>query len=72
MEPKRYRFLFLNGSNSVGYNLWLENPVTGAPGPPMWVVGTDGGFIDTPAIAHEPGFNPQDPLYPGPSSATSS
>jgi FtsP/CotA-like multicopper oxidase with cupredoxin domain len=66
VEPKRYRFLFLNGSNSVGYNLWLEDPVTGAPGPPMWVIGTDGGFIDTPAIAHEPGFNPQDPAYPGP------
>ncbi|MEX1309418.1 MAG: multicopper oxidase domain-containing protein [Candidatus Sulfomarinibacteraceae bacterium] len=66
VEPKRYRFLFLNGSNSVGYNLWLQNPVTGAPGPPMWVIGTDGGFLDTPAIAHEPGFNPQDPNYPGP------
>jgi len=66
VEPKRYRFLFLNGSNSVGYNLSLEDAATAAAGPPLWVIGTDGGYLDTPAIAHEPGFNPQDPNYPGP------
>ncbi|MDH3813751.1 MAG: multicopper oxidase domain-containing protein [Acidobacteriota bacterium] len=66
VEPKRYRFLFLNGSNSVGYNLWLEDAATAAAGPPLWVIGTDGGFLDVPAIAHEPGFNPQDLNYPGP------
>jgi len=60
VEPKRYRFLFLNGSNSVGYNLDLATPA-GVAGPPLWVIGTDGGFLDTPAIAHEPGFNPQGP-----------
>ena len=70
VEPKRYRFLFLNGSNSVGYNLQIATPGTenpdgtftyGTKGPDMWVIGTDGGYLDTPAKAFEPGINPQDP-----------
>jgi len=74
VEPKRYRFLFLNGSNSVGYNLQVATPGTanpdgsftyGTPGPPMWVIGTDGGYLDTPAMAHEPGLNPQDGVATG-------
>jgi len=70
VEPKRYRFLFLNGSNSVGYNLQVATPGTidpvsggfiyGAKGPDMWVIGTDGGYLDTPAAAFDPGHNPQD------------
>jgi spore coat protein A len=68
VEPKRYRFLFLNGSNSVGYNLSVASPGTanpdgtftyGMPGPPMWVIGTDGGYLDAPSKAFEPGYNPQ-------------
>jgi FtsP/CotA-like multicopper oxidase with cupredoxin domain len=65
VEPKRYRFLFLNGSNSVGYNLQIATPgavdpatgafIYGAKGPDMWVIGTDGGYLDTPAAAYEPG-----------------
>ncbi len=70
VEPKRYRFLFLNGSNSVGYNLQVATPGTANPdgsftygtkGPDIWVIGTDGGYLNAPAKAHEPGFNPQDP-----------
>jgi FtsP/CotA-like multicopper oxidase with cupredoxin domain len=63
VEPKKYRFLFLNGSNSVGYNLFVENAQNGQPGPPLWVVGTDGGFLNRPAMAYNPGFNPQSPSY---------
>ena len=48
LEPKRYRFLFLNGSNARTYELFLVNPVTKLNGPPMWVIGTDGGYLDTP------------------------
>jgi FtsP/CotA-like multicopper oxidase with cupredoxin domain len=65
VEPKRYRFLFLNGSNSVGYNLQIATPgavdpatgafIYGAKGPDMWVIGTDGGYLDAPATAFEPG-----------------
>jgi FtsP/CotA-like multicopper oxidase with cupredoxin domain len=56
VEPKRYRFLFLNGSNSVGYNLWLEDAAGGAAKPDLWVIGTDGGFLDVPAPAFDPGL----------------
>jgi FtsP/CotA-like multicopper oxidase with cupredoxin domain len=45
---KRYRFLFLNGSNARTYDLFLVDAVTGLMGPPMWVIGTDGGYLDSP------------------------
>jgi FtsP/CotA-like multicopper oxidase with cupredoxin domain len=45
---KRYRFLFLNGSNARTYELFLVDPVTKLMGPPMWVIGTDGGYLDRP------------------------
>ena len=40
VQAKRYRFLFLNGSNARTYN--LVSPV------PMWVIGTDGGYLNAP------------------------
>ena len=45
---KRYRFLFLNGSNARTYELFLVDPVTKVMGPPLWVIGTDGGYLDRP------------------------
>jgi FtsP/CotA-like multicopper oxidase with cupredoxin domain len=49
VQPKRYRFLFLNGSNARTYELFLLNPATNVMGPPIYVIGTDGGYLDTPA-----------------------
>ena len=40
VQPKRYRFLFLNGSNARTYEINLQAP--------MWVIGTDGGYLDAP------------------------
>jgi spore coat protein A len=40
VQPKRYRFLFLNGSNARTYEMSLQSP--------MYVIGTDGGYLDTP------------------------
>ena len=40
VQPKRYRFLFLNGSNARTYELFLDAP--------MWVIGSDGGYLDAP------------------------
>ncbi|HWQ70090.1 MAG TPA: multicopper oxidase domain-containing protein [Patescibacteria group bacterium] len=40
VEPKRYRFLFINASHSRIYNLNL--------GIPFYVIGTDGGYLDKP------------------------
>jgi FtsP/CotA-like multicopper oxidase with cupredoxin domain len=48
VEPKRYRFLFLNGSNARTYELFLTNPVSKLNGPALWQIGTDGGYLDTP------------------------
>ena len=51
VEPKRYRFLIINGSNARTYELFLTNTVTKVNGPAMWQIGTDGGL---------PGFGGQD------------
>jgi spore coat protein A len=48
VEPRRYRFLFINGSNARTYELFIVNPVTKAMGPPMWQIGTGGGYLDAP------------------------
>ena len=48
VEPKRYRFLFLNGSNARGYELFLQHRHSGRAGPPLWQIGTDGGYLDVP------------------------
>jgi len=45
---KRYAFWFLNGSNARTYNMFLVDPVSKNFGPPIWVIGTDGGLLDTP------------------------
>jgi FtsP/CotA-like multicopper oxidase with cupredoxin domain len=41
VQPKRYRFLFLNGSNARTFELFLPAP--------MYVIGSDGGYLDAPA-----------------------
>ena len=53
VEPKRYRFIIINGSNARAYEMFLTNPVTGVTGPTIWQIGTDGGFLDRP-VAIDP------------------
>ena len=48
VAPRKYRFRLLNGSNARFYNMWLQN-LTGAMGPAITQVGTDGGLLDSPA-----------------------
>lgn len=50
VEPRRYRFRLLNGSNARFYELRLMNRTTKTPGPPIWVIGSDGGLLDAPAM----------------------
>jgi FtsP/CotA-like multicopper oxidase with cupredoxin domain len=45
VEPRRYRFRMVNGSDARFYNLWFDN---GAPAP-FFQIGTDGGFLGVPA-----------------------
>jgi FtsP/CotA-like multicopper oxidase with cupredoxin domain len=56
VEPRRYTFLFLNGSNARSYEMFLSQLGTDVTGPSMWVVATDGGFLDRPVKldAHSP------------------
>jgi spore coat protein A, manganese oxidase len=49
VEPKRYRFLFLNGSNARTYEMNIVDPA-GGPAPNFYVIGTDGGYLDTPVM----------------------
>jgi spore coat protein A len=58
VEPRRYRFLAINGSNARTYELFFTNPVTKVNGPTIWQIGTDGGYLDTPV--------PIDPNAPKP------
>jgi len=48
VDQKRYTFLFINGSNARTYEMLLTDPVSKNPGPPLWVIGTDGGYLDAP------------------------
>lgn len=42
VEPRRYRFLFLNGSNARTYRFSLSDNTS------MWIIGNDGGYLDAP------------------------
>jgi spore coat protein A len=48
VEPRRYRFRVLNGSNARFYNLYLVDSSSNGAGPLFWQIGTDGGLLDTP------------------------
>ncbi|HZC67172.1 MAG TPA: multicopper oxidase domain-containing protein, partial [Nitrospirales bacterium] len=48
VEPRRYRFRCLNASNARVVALGLADASTGAVGPPMYQIGTDGGLLDEP------------------------
>ena len=57
VAPKRYTFLFLNGSNARTYEMFLIDPVSGNRGPAFWVIGTDGGYLDKPVRVAPPSNN---------------
>lgn len=66
VEPRRYRFRLLNGSNARWYELRLMNTSTGRPGPAMWVIGNDGGLLDFPALSGDNrGHSPRLLMAPG-------
>ena len=51
VEPRRYTFTFINGSDSRFYHLSLQQTgsATGASAPQMTVVGSDSGYVLHPA-----------------------
>ncbi|HSB67162.1 MAG TPA: multicopper oxidase domain-containing protein [Anaerolineales bacterium] len=48
VDARRYTLLFINGSNARGYELSLIDPVSKNLGPALYVIGTDGGYLDAP------------------------
>lgn len=58
VEPRRYRFRLVNGSNARFFRMRLVNEGSGTPGPVFWQIGTDGGLLDHPVAVSDGG----DPL----------
>jgi spore coat protein A len=60
VQPRRYRFRVLNGSNARFFTMELFNQhgvdmhVNGAPGPAIWQIGSDGGLFDAPVKLTDP------------------
>jgi spore coat protein A len=50
VDRQRYRFYAVNGSNSRPYEMFLQDPTSGVKGPRMWVISTDGGYLDNPVV----------------------
>jgi spore coat protein A len=48
VEPRRYRFRVLNGSNARFLRMGLVDAASGATGPSLWVIGMDGGLLNAP------------------------
>jgi spore coat protein A, manganese oxidase len=48
VEPRRYRFRVVNASNARFVRMGLVDAASGALGPPMYQIGSDGGLLDTP------------------------
>jgi FtsP/CotA-like multicopper oxidase with cupredoxin domain len=48
VQQKRYTFMMINGSNARSYEMFLTDPVSKNMGPALWVIATDGGYLDTP------------------------
>jgi spore coat protein A len=61
VEPRRYRFLIINGSNARTYELFIVNPVAKVMGPAIWQIATDGGYLDAP-VKIDPNVKPLDKL----------
>ena len=54
VEPRKYRFRFLNGSQARFYSLALAERATTAPGPAFYQIGTDGGYLAEPVLLNDP------------------
>ncbi len=53
VDRQRYRFYVINGSNSRPYAMFLQDRISKVKGPRMWVISTDGGYLDAP-VALDP------------------
>jgi len=63
VEPRRYRFRMLNAANARSFLFKLVDLDSGADGPELDQIGSDGGFLDHPARFNIPG-RPDSPRLP--------
>jgi len=54
VEPRKYRFRVLNGSQARFYSLAIADRMTGAPGPAFQQIATDGGYLAEPVLLNDP------------------
>src|SRR5262249_31802163 len=54
VEPRRYRFRFINGANARFFLMRLVDAESKAAGPAFWQIGTDGGLLDQPVHLNDP------------------
>ncbi|HET7498285.1 MAG TPA: multicopper oxidase domain-containing protein [Candidatus Eisenbacteria bacterium] len=54
VEPRKYRFRMLNGSQARFYSLALLERVGSTPGPAFYQIGTDGGYLAEPVLLNDP------------------
>jgi len=54
VEPRKYRFRFLNGSQARFYSLALAERNTSARGPMFYQIGSDGGYLAEPVVLNDP------------------
>jgi FtsP/CotA-like multicopper oxidase with cupredoxin domain len=54
VEPRKYRFRMLNGSNARFYAMQMVEDATDMPGPGFWQIGSDGGYLDAPVLLADP------------------
>lgn len=66
VEPRRYRFRMVDGSNARFYELRLMDRTCTVEGPPMYQIGTDGGLMDKPAVLNDPQVKNSPRLVLGP------
>ena len=55
VEPRKYRFRFLNGAQARFFSLALAEYVTSQPGPAFYQIATDGGYLSEPVLLNDPG-----------------
>lgn len=61
VNQQRYRFYAINGSNSRPFDMYLQDQNTGIKYP-MWVISTDGGYLDQPVLIDPNANAPQTKL----------
>jgi spore coat protein A, manganese oxidase len=67
VEPRRYRFRILNGSNARFFQMRLVDSSSQASGPAFWQIGTDGGLLDRPVLLNGPNTTSPLQLFLAPS-----